>query len=1107
MSKNHRPRPARRTGLEALESRQVMSADPLLGSLVSHGFLDEPQPLVQHVEPPALVHHLEPPDLVQHGAQDFDFSLDPEAGYTVEDMLGAVEKTLNSAHGVTGLDTVRANYGFTGAGQTVAIIDSGIAYDHFALGGGLGSGYRVVGGWDFTENDADPYDDGPSGSHGTHVAGIVGSTGDANGNNVGVAPGVDLVGLRVFNDAGNGSFSWVESALQWVIQNRTAFENPITAVNLSLGTSWNGSVPPAWAMLEEEFAELKAAGVFISVSAGNDFASFQTPGLSYPAASPHVVPVMSIDDSGSLSNFSQRHTSAIAAPGRQIRSTVPDFAGNHNGITDDWANFSGTSMAAPYVAGASVLIREAMEFVGYTTTTQDIIYDHMRATADSFFDSATSQNYLKLNLGAAIDALMPADDYGSTADAAYWLGTVSSDTELSGLISTLDDADYFSFTAGVTGTVTVSAATTHNLVAAWDTGGQDTWQVDGGWAMNVVAGQTYTIGLSSSDGLGYYDLTLSAEASFSFVDWSTVVGQQQHQGIANSGETWYRIVAGQSGFVTTEAFFNTGAGNIDIALYDANQVLLTAGSQATGGERIDYMATAGEELFVRVTGINNAVDFRITNQVAVVGATLTVSGTAGNDMVTFTAGATYDVSIAGVAYSFAAGAIDNVLLDGGGGANTVEITGSTASETFTLSAGTTTVTGGGYALTASNFLSVLAFGGGGAADAAVLHDTAGDDQLTAWHDRATFVGSTFFHEVRDFGKVTVFATAGYDKATFYDTDGDDTFTTWWDRAVMYGDGYWNDARGFDETLAFASGGYDNAVFRDTPGDDTYSTWWNRALMYGDGYWHDARGFDHTIAYSTGGNDKAMLRDTNLDDTFTSWWDRAVMYSNNYWNEARNFGRVFAFASGGNDKAVLRDSPGDDTFTTWPDRVVMYGDGFWNDARGFDQTFGFASAGNDRAVLRDSAGDDVFTSWPDRGVMQGPGFSNDARNFDRVEAFATTGNDQAIFYDSAGNDTFSTWWDRAIMFGDGYWNEARGFDQTNAYFSVGFDRAVLRDSDGLDQVHADGTHAYITDNVRYRNEVDGFDRLDVYDLDGGGADEAYIGAVDAIFNLFGNWTLQ
>src|SRR3990172_1067365 len=67
-------------------------------------------------------------------------------------------------HELTGLAVARAKYGFRGNGQTGAVIDTGIAYDHVALGGGLGPGFRVVGGRDFTaENGADPSDHAPDG--------------------------------------------------------------------------------------------------------------------------------------------------------------------------------------------------------------------------------------------------------------------------------------------------------------------------------------------------------------------------------------------------------------------------------------------------------------------------------------------------------------------------------------------------------------------------------------------------------------------------------------------------------------------------------------------------------------------------------------------------------------------------------------------------------------------------------------------------------------------------------------------------------------------------------------------------------------------------------
>ena len=170
-------------------------------------------------------------------------------------------------------------------------------------------------------------------------------------------------------------------------------------------------------------------------------------------------------------------------------------------------------MAAPYVAGASVIIREAMEFVGYTNITQDTIYDHMMATADSFLDDeATGQWYSRLNLEAAVDALMPADDYGSTIATAYDLGTVSDPTSISGLIGTLDDIDYFTFTAGSTGRVTFTASNmTHELEAAWSGTGLVSGSSNETYTIDVAAGQTYTVGFSSAGGSGYYDLDITNE--------------------------------------------------------------------------------------------------------------------------------------------------------------------------------------------------------------------------------------------------------------------------------------------------------------------------------------------------------------------------------------------------------------------------------------------------------------------------------------------------------------------------------------------------------------------------------------------------------------------
>ncbi|WP_197527250.1 S8 family serine peptidase [Pirellulimonas nuda] len=915
------PRPRR---LEALEARQVMSADPLadlLGGAISHHSALDPPPLLQHaaLDAPPLVQHseLDLPPLAHHELEEPDFWLDPNDGFTLESQVGQIEQTLASAHLLTGLNTVRDNYGFSGSGQTVAVIDSGIAWDHFALGGGLGSGYRVVGGWDFTENDANPYDDGPSGFHGTHVSGIIGASG---GVNSGVAPDVDLVGLRVFSDTGAGYFSWVESALKWVHTNRNAFENPITAVNLSLGTNWNASTVPNWANLEDEFAQLEADGIFISVSAGNDFASYNTPGLSYPAASPYVVPVMSVDDSGSLSYFSQRHTRGIAAPGRFITSTVPDYAGNNNGIADDYASASGTSMAAPYVAGASVLVREAMQFVGMSGITQDMIFDHLTATADTFFDSATNQNYKRLNLGRAIDALMPDDDYGSSVETAYNLGSLGgtlqsqSQMAMNGVIGKLDDADYFTFTAAATGRATFNTAGgTHQFTASWQGMGAAGWSVNSGsgYAMDVVAGQTYTVCLSSSSGLGYYGLNVSFENTFSFTDWGAVGVQQTQSNLTIGGEQWYRLAASRNGYLTVDAVAD-GA-NVSIELYNANLQRVAEGGAT---DRVDVLSTAGTEFYVRVSGTASGVGLRLTNAVAVSGATVHVIGTEGDDAIAFstgTGGTHNGLSINGLVYAFSTSVYRDLAVSGAGGNDSLVLHGTPQKETVHLGVNSINLTGPGHVLAGSSFESIVVVGMGGG-----------------------------------------------DVAYMYGSSGADTYRTYGDRVVMSGAGYSNRAVGFTMTYGYANGANDVAYMYGSASADTYRSYDNRVIMSGPGYYNSALAFAATHGFADGANDVAFMYDSAGNDVYRAYSDRAIMSGTGYNNRATGFASVTGFASTGNDAAWLHDSAGADQATVrdWGgaiDRAL----GGRIEARGFDTLLLYGNEGGLNSVDEDAV-DYVFS---------------------------------------------------------------------------------------------------------------------------------------------------
>jgi len=985
--------------MEQLEERLAMSANPLGGFL---GGAIEQQTLVDNLPP-----------MEQHIESTPDFWIDSSKQDALNHQLREIESALEEAHDQTGLDQVRANYGFTGVGQTVAVIDSGIAYDHFALGGGYGSNYRVVGGWDFTgENDADPYDDGPSGGHGTHVAGIIG--GDA-GNDTGVAPGVDLVALRVFDDAGAGYFSWVENALDWIYTNRDSFENPITTVNLSLGVAtWNEETIPSWANLEDEFAQLESVGIFTAVSAGNSFSSFNASGLSYPAASSYVVPVMSTDDSGQLSYFSQRSTRAIAAPGRWITSTVPDYAGNNDGIANDYGTKSGTSMAAPYVAGSSVLIREAMEFVGMTNITQDMIYDHMMATADSFFDSATNQSYSRLNLGAAIDALMPADDFGSTIASAYGLGTVSGPMTMSGAIATLDDIDYFSFTAANTGTVTFAATnTTNDLTPSWVVSGTQSLGAlsasGDSVTVDVIAGQEYTVGFASGNGLGYYDFDVTSESTFTFTDWGAV-SFSELQGVSATNDTWYRLEATSAGYLSVDTIFDGTAGQVSLEFYDSNLQLVDTGNAINGTSRVDAYVAAGDELFFRVIGTNSNVDFRLTNLVSLSGTTVNVAGTSGDDVFSFTAGSTHVVQVNGVEYNFASIAITDVNFNGGAGSDSITMTGTAGDETATLRVGDATLVGAGFTVNALGIEVVNIYGGGGQDDA-VLYDSSGNDSFSTTPQMAELTGLGFESRVHDFFRAYAYATeGGNDNAYFQGSVGNDTLTAGANWAWFSSDNFIYYADGFDQVETYATeGDNDRAYLYGTTGDDTLTAGQNWAWFSGAGYINYAEGFDRVYSFATaGGVDRAYLHDSVGDDVFTTNPTGAWFSGNGYLNYAGGFNRVNAYSTlGGYDRAYLYDSPGDDVLTATPDGAWFTSAGYVSYAGGFEKVLAYATAGgNDRAYLYDSMGSDIYFSNATRSLLRGNGFSNSAHGFEQVRGYSSGGYDSAEFESVLGEDTIT-----------------------------------------------------------------------------------------------------
>jgi len=963
---------------EAVEERLVLSASPW-NSLVHHAELNAPLP------------------------DGSDTQL--EAGGQLSTEQIAVAPHLNGAHAGTGVDVAHADYGFDGAGQTVVVIDSGIAYDHVALGGGFGAGGRVVGGWDFAENDADPYDDAPAGFHGTHVAGIIGSD---NETYTGVAPQVDLVGLRVFDDSGNGHFGWVEDALQWVIDNQDTFDNPITTVNLSLGVpEMNYSDAPSWATsLESKFQTLNEAGIFVAVSAGNDFQLFNTKGLSYPAVSDWVVPVASADDAGTaLSDFSQRDDHVLVAPGESIVSTVPDELFSFDGEPNDWAAASGTSMASPYVAGASVLVREAYAFMGMENVDQEMIYDVLYNTADLIADPITGSSYRFIDLEAALENVVP-DTFADEASAATDMGAMGDGYSFAERIGRMDDRDYFSFVADQTGTMTLTAAATQEMAAQWVL-------VDGNGAadgdtltFDVVAGQTYTVGLMSSAGIGHYDVNV--ELVNHVVDWG-VVERNQFADVGVSGEQWYSVTSTRAGMLTAEANYANGD-TVGLEFYNGSNQLIASGTSGSGYSRIDAQVAAGETVLLKVTGASESVDFNVWNIVGITGDMIEVFGTAGDDTFTFTAGATHQAALNGLEYTFADADLGMMMFRGGDGTDAITAIGGAGDDFAKVRTGFARLMGETYEVRGYDVESVEFAGGGGGNDLAYLYDSAGDDLLVATPEQAQLTSDAMSQIASGFSRVNVYATAGgNDVARLYDSTGNDLArsTPLW--AYLRGDGFFNYATGFDETSAYATaGGFDRALMFDSVGDDLLKSKVHWTYFEGEGFYNDVRGFEQVRAFSTaGGQDLALMYDSVGNDILRSKSTWTFFQGDGFYNYAGGFERVNAYAdAGGYDLAQLYDSPGNDELHARPELTYLRGDGFFNYVTGFDRVNALATKGGyDIAFMQDSQGNDLLKSTSSYTYLKGDGYFNYSRGFDQLDAHADRGGyDSALLYDAASGDT-------------------------------------------------------------------------------------------------------
>ena len=258
------------------------------------------------------------------------------------------------------LNTIRAPelwaLGYTGAGIVVASMDTGVDAGHANLSGRWRGGSNSW--YDPNGEHATPYDyDG----HGTRVMGVM-VGGDATGTAIGVAPGAQWIAVKIFNDVGVAEYSDIHLGFQWLLDpdDNSATNDPPDVVNNSWG--FRQLVNQCFIEFKPDIQALKTAEIAVVFSAGNE-GPYPATSIS-PANYPESFAVGAVDDALTLASSSSRGPSTCdgslypeaVAPGVNIKTSDLSFGGV---FPNSYAYVSGTSFAAPHLAGAMALLLNA----------------------------------------------------------------------------------------------------------------------------------------------------------------------------------------------------------------------------------------------------------------------------------------------------------------------------------------------------------------------------------------------------------------------------------------------------------------------------------------------------------------------------------------------------------------------------------------------------------------------------------------------------------------------------------------------------------------------------------------------------------------------------
>lgn len=348
---------------------------------------------------------------------------------------------------------------------------------------------------------------------------------------------------------------------------------------------------------------------------------------------------------------------------------------------------------------------------------------------------------------------------------------------------------------------------------------------------------------------------------------------------------------------------------------------------------------------------------------------LIINGTTGDDDITISLGALFEVTVNGVDYEYDPALFNNSIeVHGLAGNDRLHIIGTSGVEDTTMSPGTVQVVGSVSSVTGDGFEDIEVTSGGGE-DRAFMYDSVGDDHFDATPTVATLQGTGYVLKVNNYRRAYAYSYAGgFDTAELHGSAGLDNFNGEDIRSTLSSTNYYNSATRFEQVDAYANTPDDSATMWDSTGVDIYTVTPGLSSLTGTGFNNRANSFNRVYAYSyASGVDEAHFYDSSADDFFVGKDVRSTIQNPDvtFYGSATRFEKVYAYAvNGGTDRADMYGNANSDTLISGVDQTTMFASDYFYQVNNFETNNAWAGAGGtDTANFTDSTGNDWFLDIP------------------------------------------------------------------------------------------------------------------------------------------------